>query len=312
MDATFRYTAYGLDIDSDLELPELDSRSFTGDVRLRRGTVATPVLPLRNDRSAFRQRELFIWSGLLAVLVREGREIVFDPSDDVDPAWMRQCLLGPPLGILLHQRGLLVLHASAVEVDDQAVIFAGDKGEGKSTIAAALVAAGHRLIADDIVAIDMLDPACPIVLPGVPQLRLWPDAADMVGAPPDALLQFHPKLEKRAWRLECRHQRRTQPLRRIYVLGRESELGLELLPSRKESFSAILQHLYAPRFLDARCITQALLSKCVKLAEAVQVYRLDRPNTLETLRDVADLIEEHAERTTILSPAVPELQNASI
>lgn len=48
---------------------------------------------------------------------------------------------GPPAAIL---------HASAVLMDGRAVILAGTSGSGKSTLTAGLVAAGARLIADDL------------------------------------------------------------------------------------------------------------------------------------------------------------------
>ena len=53
---------------------------------------------------------------------------------------------GPPAAIL---------HASAVLMEDQAVILAGTTGSGKSTLTAGLVAAGGKLIADDLLPLGM-------------------------------------------------------------------------------------------------------------------------------------------------------------
>lgn len=44
-----------------------------------------------------------------------------------------------------------LLHAAAVEVDGEAFVFAGPSGAGKTTMALALLARGHRLVTEEIV-----------------------------------------------------------------------------------------------------------------------------------------------------------------
>jgi hypothetical protein len=51
----------------------------------------------------------------------------------------------------------LLLHASAVQIDDRAAMFSGPSGAGKSTIAAGLVAAGFDYLTDDVVVIEPID-----------------------------------------------------------------------------------------------------------------------------------------------------------
>ena len=47
------------------------------------------------------------------------------------------------MGIVLYQRNLLVLHASAVNIAGGAVVFLGVSGEGKSSTAATFVTHGY-------------------------------------------------------------------------------------------------------------------------------------------------------------------------
>ena len=63
---------------------------------------------------------------------------------------IRVFLLGSCLGALLHQRGVLALHASAIETDQGAVLFMGDSGMGKSTTLQAFIKRGYKMLADDI------------------------------------------------------------------------------------------------------------------------------------------------------------------
>jgi hypothetical protein len=81
------------------------------------------------------------------------------------------------MAILLHQRGYMVLHASAVEVGNKAVAFLGPKGRGKSSIAATLYTRGHRLITDDVLAVRVEDGKA-TVLPAFPHVKLWRGVAE--------------------------------------------------------------------------------------------------------------------------------------
>ncbi len=52
-------------------------------------------------------------------------------------------------------RGFEVLHAAGVVLDHNAILLAGPSGVGKSSLAAALMAAGGRLLSDDAVALEL-------------------------------------------------------------------------------------------------------------------------------------------------------------
>lgn len=58
-------------------------------------------------------------------------------------------LLATAVPLLLAERGLLTLHAAAVETPAGAVLLAGPSTRGKSTLALALAQLGHPLIAED-------------------------------------------------------------------------------------------------------------------------------------------------------------------
>lgn len=54
-----------------------------------------------------------------------------------------------------HAYGFLVIHAAAVERDGRALILAADPGSGKSTLCAALVHQGWRLLSDELTLVDL-------------------------------------------------------------------------------------------------------------------------------------------------------------
>lgn len=290
----FTYVAYGLGIHSALELPELTPGPAPPDVAVGLGHV--PDVPSNSAAGDGLLRvsageTCLHWPDVGAVLLRHGREITLDPRPGVAMDLLRLYLLGPVLGLLLHQRGLLVLHASAVVLGGGVAVFLGPSGHGKSTTAAMLHARGHAVVADDMVAVDLRAPGGPAALPGFPQLNLWPDAVSALGEIPEDLPRIHPGEEKRA-RAVSTAATAPRPLRRVFVLTDAESLGLEPLGGHAAVFE-LLQHAYIAPVLE-RLGSSSFLAQCARLAAVVPVRRLRRPRCLAGLEELATLIEADA------------------
>ena len=95
------------------------------------------------------------------------------PLTDVDAA---DYLLGSVLAFVLRLRGTVPLHASAVVIDDRAVLFAGPPGAGKSSTAAAFALLGCPVLSDDIVVIAEQGGVM-MAHPSHAHLSVWPDSA---------------------------------------------------------------------------------------------------------------------------------------
>ena len=80
----------------------------------------------------------------------------------------------------LRQRGLFVLHASSININNSAVAFSGFKGYGKSTTAMAFYKEGYPVVADDYITIEF-DKEVPFVSPGFPSLRLSNESRSYMG-----------------------------------------------------------------------------------------------------------------------------------
>lgn len=290
----FTYVAYGVGIHSALELPELSPGPAPSDVVVRLGHVpGLPHDPPVGDgllRTSADEVCLY-WRNVGAVLLRRGREITLDPRPEAALDLLRLYLLGPVLGLLLHQRGLLVLHASAVILEGGVVAFLGSSGRGKSTTAATLHARGCAVVADDVLAIDLEASGGPAAVPGFPQLKLWPDAVTALGESPDDLPRIHASEEKRA-RVADAVATTPRPLRRVYVLTDADSLDLETLGGHTAVFE-LLQHSYVAPALE-QLGSSRFLAQCARLAAAVTVLRLRRPRSLAGLGELAALIEADA------------------
>jgi hypothetical protein len=293
----YSYVAYGLGIRSALPLPELIAGEVAPDVNVRIGTVPRMSVPVDTDGGCFwtaAQEVGRFLDGIGTFLVRGGREIVVDPAPGVEERVLRLYILGTAFALLLHQRGQFVLHASAIESAGGAVVFAGGSGWGKSTLAAALHTRGCGLLTDDVTAI-ALDPECPTVLPGFPQLKLWPESVTLLGEAPEKLPRLHPHFEKRAHRVARGSSQQPLPLRRIYILAEGETPTIESLQPHNALLELVC-HWYGSRFGDRllQTVDAAALHfrQCATIANRVPVHRLRRPHPVKAILDLASLVED--------------------
>jgi hypothetical protein len=111
-------------------------------------------------------------------LIEAGRHIGVELEPGASPRDASIFVLGVSFGILLHQRGALVLHGAAVAKDGRALAICGASGAGKSTLATALCREGFEFVADDICAVSLDEAGRPVVWPDGRQLKLWREAIE--------------------------------------------------------------------------------------------------------------------------------------
>ena len=289
----YSYSAYGLGIASTLVLPELVESQRRPDVHIRLDAVDRSPPDgafIGKEGWATSNRACMAIPGLGTLLVQHGREIILDPLPDVDESVYRLFILGAAIGVLLHQRGFLVLHASAIVMGGGAVVFIADKGMGKSTMVGTMHKRGHILMADDIVAIDA-KPEVPQAYPGFPQLKLWPESAEELCDSADELPLIRPDLTKRSRILDHGFAVESVPLRRVLLLADGDEDAIEPLPPQL-AFMSLVQHSYSLGILKATGTQAAHFAQAMKVVKAVPVMRLKRRRQMERLPLVAQMIED--------------------
>ncbi len=229
------------------------------------------------------------YRGVATFHVIDGSRVVVDAHAEAEPRAVRLFLLGPVMALLLHQRKMLVLHASAVVVDGEVIAFAGDKGEGKSTLAGAMTAEGYPPICDDVLAIDLCDSNRIVAYPGFPQLKLMPDSAEQIGLAANDLPRIHPDYEKRAARMhgECAPDPLT--VKRIYILQTAEQEAIESL-SPQNRLVELVRHSYLAPLLETTGESADHFRQVVLLANRIEIVALKRTRDLSRLRETVQRV----------------------
>lgn len=293
------YRAAGLSVQSEIVLPGLiagDADDGRAEVIIRQTRVASdldgatargPTWQIAGDR--FLLRVPFIARFLLT----GGRDIAFELEDTGTTDDAAAILAGTVFGILLHQRGRIVLHASAVCVNGKAVLFCGPAGAGKSTLAAALMQRGYPVMTDDLCGIDLQGP--PLVHPDGRQLKVWVEAIEQLDlnerrGPPV-------RLGIQKYYVEPPETCKTAlPVGAVYLMREvvppQQSPGIEPTNIAEAVFS-LQRNAFRPRLVHRMGLQGAYFKAMAAVANTAGVFLLRRPFGFAAMPRVVDWLEDH-------------------
>jgi hypothetical protein len=290
----FRYEAYGLVLQSNLPIEGLmtaRSSKNSPDVKINLGS--TPAGDVADSDRTLRYASSYldeVGEPVLQVWARGKADFFQIRFSDGVEFWLDQdfstiwghwpekltlqyalgYLLGPVFGLLLRLRGVICLHASAVNINDRSAVFVGSEGAGKSTTAAAFARQGYRVLSDDIVGLVERGQEFQ-TLPASPRINLWPDSVEILYGSREVLPRITGGFDKRYLVLGenagARFEERALRLGAIYILGDGTAEDKECVEevTQKTALMLLVPNTYATNFLDAeqRAEEFAILSRLV-------------------------------------------------
>jgi hypothetical protein len=202
-------------------------------------------------------------------------------SNHADEIRREQRLWGIPTALCLKDRGDLVLHAAAVEVNGAAILLAAPGRFGKTTLALAFHRNGYRLLTEDTACCSLSSE--PVLFPGPTCVRLRPDMFDG-DAPAGTIVtairndRIHLTLDG-----DRRGDGRPVPLRAVVFL-RESSDNVRI--DRVHGGEALADLWTLELRLKTDAERRRSFSQLTRLAATVPIWNLHRPLQVEKLDEV--------------------------
>jgi hypothetical protein len=297
------HIAHGLNIKSEINFPELPKiseedtpkshQNNNPDITIKYGPVdyaSKKVL----DQGAFRiashyiltkDSVFLIWNDIDICEIKPNK-IIVNPYTGIEENFLRSLILGPAIGILLHQLGRLVLHASTIKINDSGVAFMGHNGAGKSTTTISLMKNGYPLVADDISSIEFKD-NIPLVYPGIPRIKLWPESLELWCEDVESFL-IHSESRKRSCHVDNFHNE-IVPLKHIYVIENSEKTYLGPI-SPQEELIELIKNSYAANIFQ-NSYQKASLGEYAKMVKNVSIKQLNIERSLDKISEMVDLVE---------------------
>lgn len=294
----FVYSVYHLNISSSCELPYLTPIEDNVDIDVfvsfweDKPIFHPPSEPFRfwqisASRLGF---YIFLSTGYAEYIIdKDDSSIRIAHSQDAPFLEVMRYLTGVALGVMLRHKGVLCLHASAVSVNEQALVFVGPSQTGKSTLSAAFHRRDFSLISEDIVAIDYLQWQS-YVRSGYAGVRLYPDSLNHLYDPNSAAeaLSVQSKFLYQFEDIPIQ----SYPIHALYFLApRNSNLqNPQIVPI--DNLSALLllaDHFYLHRFVGQQWLARDF-PRLGQVIQQIPVYLLLRTNNLDDLDFTIDML----------------------
>ena len=301
------YRTYGLIIESEIELPELQSvEAQSSDVRIRMGPVPEK---LPGSRS-FREWAEYTSTQCILEISKVGRYLIDGgetitvqpcranerPCETATPlADVRLFLIGSAFAALLHQRKLVPLHISAVLGPHGVWSFTGPSGAGKSTIAGWLSKKmGYPLLSDDVAVAEWRGGHIRLH-PGPRRLKLWSDAVKMLDIRGKKLVQDLSNTQKYQLYLSDEAPPGDFALTNLVLLEKAEPQEQTQLHRVKgvDRFRFCCNAVYRHHMTAWFRTREEYIGSVFQIAENIEVYRLRRPWSHDLLEQQYELLRTH-------------------
>lgn len=295
------YSLFGLTVRSSVPLPGLFAAGecVEPDVHIDRGRISEAD-DAPEGLSQVDGGLVLVVGDVARFKIEDGKRIVVDALPGVPERNVRLFLLGSAFGALLHQRGLLPLHANAVEIGGKAVAFMGHSGAGKSTLAAWFHDKGYRILADDVCVVRFDDEGRALACPGVPHLRLWSDAIRFTGRSADDFTRSYVGADEELEKFDVPIAaddpiRGESALAAVYLLQQGDRFAIEPLIGVAAA-QAIFENTYRGRFLSAASARNSHWNSASKLVQTIPVFSAMREWSLDELGSQCTGLLAHARK----------------
>jgi hypothetical protein len=296
----YSYSVYGVTLRSafELSLPEF-SQPGMAEIEIVEGPSAMfreaiEGIPLQQRSDWYHYAHLqdgssyVVWSGLGEFLVSaSGGRVTCGRDPGATKESFQVYLLGQALSWALVKSGFEPLHATAIAVNGESFAMVGSSGFGKSSLAACFLAAGHRLLTDDLLLTRQRGSGFD-AYPGPARIKLFPAAAQLFLPHVSGGVPMNGFTDKLVIPIE-NHYNSCLPLRAIYSLAGNDEVGhprIEAL-SLRSAFLTLVGGTFNYMVVDPERLRRQA-GETMQIVSRVPVSKLSYPWGLDRL----DLVRE--------------------
>lgn len=245
----------------------------------------------------------------LVGLSADSATIETEHDTDLPADTLEHLLLDQILPRALSDLGELVIHASCSVMDGRGVLFLGDSGWGKSTLASLLRQRSHPTLSDDCVVLRIHQGKVQAI-PSYPSLRLFDDSAAQAGIPATQLSRVAAYTGKRRVALQSDPAPASASIDAIYLLNDPAQpcaaVRLDRLHAKQACMALIGQGFRLD--LAARQRHSTFLAQAAAIAGHVPAFALAYPRTYDHADALVALLS--AQCTQQASPTRPQAGHA--
>jgi hypothetical protein len=233
-------------------------------------------------------------TGIGKYYATSGNLIIIEPFATADLESLRLYCLSNVFAAILFQRQVFPLHAAALIIDNKLVLICGDSGAGKSSLQASLLSKGAKIFSDDVCVPSLSASGEVFMYPSYPLMKFWRDTLSYFPFLGEPDVQLRPNYEKFGFFFHDEFQEKALSPSLVFFLEKSSVISDLHLREIKgvELFQKLDSNVYRGEFLGQLDLRMSHFKLFSKLANQIQGYVIERPDGINTIKELSDKVEE--------------------
>jgi hypothetical protein len=294
----YQYFSNGFYLDTEIEFPEFVSAIPSGFNKVKISLGEVPEIKTKiafNDLSYQVSKNEFVLDikGVARYLLKDTTEIIIHPYPNADPCAIRLFVFSIIFSVLIYKHDMMAIHSCSVMHEGKAIIFSGDSGAGKSTIALGFHNKQFEVLNDDISTVFFDTNGLPLVHVGNTRLRLWPQSLHDFGFNIDEFKRVRPEIEKFSFPLLRSRNPDPVALKAVFLISVGDGENIE---KRKlngiELFENLKRSTFSQKLVEELGKTATNFKLYGRLANKVPAFKITRPRHIHPSDFVDYLVDQ--------------------
>ncbi len=294
----FYYTAFGLNIASEIEFPEmlLSTKTDLIDVNIIPGKV--PEFLAEDSKISERlwitpNEFLMHFKDVASYYAKNGNLIIADVAPNAEKKMVRLYLLCNAMAAIIHQKKLIPLHSSGIITKKGVALIVGKSGAGKSTTIKALTQKGHPIFTDDVCVLKNENDKV-LAIPSYPMMKLWERSFELLdlGNAHEGD-KFSSNFNKYSVLFHDHFVTEWQPVSKIFNLAVAENCKDVSITKQTgvEAFVTIGENTYRNYYVEPMKLNAVHFDMIGRLLQQCEVYQIMRPPDGDSIAAVIEIIE---------------------
>ncbi len=272
---TYFHKAYGMRFRSEVFWPRVPISSETGfDVDIQMGDVPHALSDPKVCGYKFQAKPSQILLQTIHIAdfhVTGGEKIIIQPKNGDHRETVQTLLWGWAMAALLHQRDVFPLHGSVIKSGEEAIVFCGPSGFGKSTITMALVKRGFQIL-DDNMALLFFNDNDVYVHPGIPEIKIHTKDVPIAWENQLSVQGLFPESDKLLLDMSRHYFAIPLPVTTVFILSKfHKQRDINALKG-SEKIKALENNVFCGRFIKGLGKTGPLFKFLIRLSQRLRVF----------------------------------------
>jgi hypothetical protein len=282
----FHYFTNGLQIDSEIELPELSVGYGDKKISVVLGEVEQELEEFIH-RDKFQQISLIAYQLDVKSIARFRftfpDKVVIEPYPNSKSYEVRLYLLASIVPIAVLMNDFIPIHSCCIHVNGHAFLVGGESGAGKSTLALGMYQKGYEILNDDVSTVSFDEEEKPIAYTGFKQIKLWEESLNQYNLIPSAYEKIRDDMSKYRFPIQHSFSQINLPIKAIYLFKKDDN-AKEIIFTPLKGIQAITELTKNTFRVELIKVLQKKIShfeKCIKLANQLTIIQVTRPSLMK-------------------------------